>query len=479
MASSSFSPCWLHGISSKVTAHRFNRKLFHQPLVDTSTSSLTSPILLTTTDRRWASSRPPDAQLSRSYRLSEFGYPAPVRNLLLRLKLNRSFVDASVVRECWDGQAKDICLGDKFVLLIRALGKKGMPDVAEMLFMEMKVSGFEPNCATWSALILSFANNGFLSQAQAIWDEIINSSCRPNLDVISGLMDAYGKMGQFKDIERLLHEANSRDPDLSSEFYTSAIHCFGREGQLQMMEKTIKEMVSRGFKVTSQIGNVYVIYYSRFGSLLEMETAYGRLKQSRLLIEKEAIRAISLAYIRERQFYKLGEFLRDVGLKRRNSQNLLWNLLLLSYAANFKMKSLQREFLHMSEAGFSPDVTTFNIRALAFSRMSMFWDLHLTLEHMKHRNVAPDLITYGCIIDMYMNKGLGRNLSFPLRSMNIDASPQLVTDPIVYEVFGKGDFHSFCEILMESRQKNEWTYSKLVGVYQRKMYRSNQIFWNY
>lgn len=379
----------------------------------------------------------------------------------------------------WDRQDKGIYLADRLILLIRALGQKGMPDVAELLFVEMKVNSFEPSCDAWSALMLNFADNGFLSQAHAIWNEIINSSCKPNLDVISRLMDAYAKVGHFRDIEKLLHEANSRDSDLSYELYTSAIHCFGREGQLEMMEKTMKEMVSRGFKVTSDVGNGYVIYYSTFGSLVEMETAYGRLKQSRILIEKDAIKAMSLSYIHKRQFYKLGEFLRDVGLKRRNSQNLLWNLLLLSYSAGFKMKSLQREFLNMSEAGFSPDITTFNIRALAFSRMCMFWDLHFTIQHMKRRNVALDLVTYGCIVDMYMNRGLGRNLSFSLRSLNTDAAPQVLTDPVVYEVFGKGDFQSFCEILMESRQKNEWTYSKLIGIYLRKMYRSHQVFWNY
>ncbi|THG20942.1 hypothetical protein TEA_008422 [Camellia sinensis var. sinensis] len=183
-------------------------------------------------------------------------------------------------------------------------------------------------------------------------------------------------------------------------------------------------MGSRGFSVDSAIGNAYIIYYSLFGSLTEIEAAYGRLKRSRILIEKDGIRAMSFAYIKEKKFYRLGEFLRDVGLGRRNVGNLLWNLLLLSYAANFKMKTLQREFLRMVEAGFHPDLTTFNIRALAFSKMSLFWDLHLSLEHMKHEQVVPDLVTYSCIVDAYLDKRLGMNLDFALSKMNVHASPQ-------------------------------------------------------
>ncbi|KAI9192020.1 hypothetical protein LWI28_016998 [Acer negundo] len=72
--------------------------------------------------------------------------------------------------------------------------------------------------------------------------------------------------------------------------------------------------------------------------------------------------------------------------------------------------------------GFRPDLTTFNIRAVAYSRMSLFWDLHLSLEHMRHEHVVPDLVTYGCVVDAYLDKRLGRNLDFAFSKMNLDDS---------------------------------------------------------
>ncbi|GMY35171.1 pentatricopeptide repeat-containing protein At3g42630 isoform X1 [Fagus crenata] len=363
--------------------------------------------------------------------------------------------------------------------LVRALSRKRMPHLAQELLLEIKSEGFLPNGSTLSALMLCYADNGLLPQAQAFWEEIINSSFVPSIQIVSQLFDAYGKMGYFDGVSKILDQVSSRDLNLLPEAYSLAISCFGKGGKLELMENTLKEMVSRGYIVDSATGNAFVSYYSVFGSLTEMENAYGRLKRSRLLLEKEGIRAMSLAYIKERKFYKLGEFLRDVGLGRKNVGNLLWNLLLLSYAANFKMKSLQREFVRMVEAGFHPDLTTFNIRALAFSRMSLVWDLHLSLEHMKHEKITPDLVTYGCFVDAYLDKRLGRNLDFALNKMNLDDSPVVLTDPFVYEVLGKGDFQSSSEAFLEFKNSREWNYRRLIALYLKKQYRRNQIFWNY
>ncbi|KAF5178734.1 Pentatricopeptide repeat-containing protein, partial [Thalictrum thalictroides] len=371
----------------------------------------------------------------------------------------------------------DTCVD--FSSTIHMLSREKMPYVAQELFLEMKSEGFLPCCTTLSALMQCYADNRLFSHAQAIWEEIINSCYVPNMKVVSHMMNAYGKVGRFDEVIRILHEVVSRDGNLCSEAYSSAISCFGEAGQLEMMEAMLKELALRGLTVDSATGNAFLRYYSIFGSVMAMEVAYGRLKRSRILIEEEGIRAMAFAYINDRQFFKLGEFVRDVGLGRRNLGNLLWNFLLLSYAANFKMKSLQREFLRMVDAGFSPDLTTFNIRAVAFSKMSLFWDLHVSLEHMRHEQVNPDLVTYGCIVDTFLDRKLGRNLNFALNKMNIDDSPFVSTDLLVFQVFGKGDFQSSSESLLEYKMPRRLTYRELIKVYLKKKHRSNQIFWNY
>lgn len=362
---------------------------------------------------------------------------------------------------------------------IRKLSRQGMPQLAQEILLEMNSEGFLPTSSTLVAFMLCYIENGLFPQAQAIWEELLEASCIPNTLEISELINAYCKTGRYDEVTRILDDICSRNISGLYEVFSVTISCFGERGELELMESTLKKMASSGLPVDSVTGNSIIKYYSIFGSMAEMEAAYGRLKRSRLLIEEEGIRAMSFAYIRENDFYRLGEFLRDVGLGRRNVGNLLWNILLLSYAANFKMKSMQREFLRMVEAGFNPDLTTFNIRALAFSRMSMFWDLHLSLEHMRCDKVVPDLVTYGCVVDAYLTRKLGRNLDFAVSKLNPDNTPQILTDSIVFEVLGKGEFHSTSEAFLEFKGQKRWTYRELIAVYLKKKYRKNQIFWNY
>ncbi|KAM0026079.1 putative tetratricopeptide-like helical domain superfamily [Helianthus debilis subsp. tardiflorus] len=363
--------------------------------------------------------------------------------------------------------------------VIRSLSKKGSPHIANELVPRLQAEGFLLDDSTWTALMLYYANNGFFTQADALWNTIINSAYNLDIRVVSELIDAYIGAGLFHEVIRIVQQISVRHSHLQHRVYVHTISCFGKVGELELMDYTLKEMISKGYPVDSSIGNAYIVYHSRFGSITMMEHAYKRLKSSRFLIEEDGIRAVSDAYIRDKKFHNLGNFLREVGLGRRNAGNLLWNLLLLSYAANFKMKSLQREFLNMVEAGFDPDLTTFNIRAAAFSKMSLFWDLHLSLEHMNHNGIIPDLVTYGCVVDAYLDRRLGRNLGFALRKMNVKDSPVVWTDPILFEVLGKGDFHSSSEALLEFNMRKTWTYKELIAIYVKKKYRSNQIFWNY
>ncbi|KAK7390220.1 hypothetical protein VNO78_25519 [Psophocarpus tetragonolobus] len=344
---------------------------------------------------------------------------------------------------------------------------------------DMKVDGYMPKQTTLCVLMLYYTENGLFPQAQTVWEQLLNSSFVPSVQFISRLFDAYAKHGRFDEVIDILHYVDMRNFSILPDVYSLAISCFGREGQLELMEDMAKKMASSGVHICSRTANVFLLYYGIFGSLNEMENAYASLKKSRFLIEKEVIRAMASAYIKERKFYELGEFLRDVGLGRKDVGNLLWNLILLSYAANFKMKSLQREFLKMVKSGFHPDITTFNIRALAFSKMALFWDIHLSIEHMEHEKVIPDLVTFGCVVDAYLDRRLGRNLDFALNKMNLDDSPQLLTDPLVYEALGKGDFQMSSEAFFEFKTQRKWTYRALIQKYLKKYYRRNQIFWNY
>uniref|UniRef100_A0A0D9X9U9 Pentacotripeptide-repeat region of PRORP domain-containing protein n=1 Tax=Leersia perrieri TaxID=77586 RepID=A0A0D9X9U9_9ORYZ len=346
--------------------------------------------------------------------------------------------------------------------------------------------------AAAAALMVAHAESGDFAAAQSIWSQLLLSSAAPRLLLAAAprLLPAYARLGRSDEILLAVRELAARDAGAARVLYPLAVSSLGAAGELALMEDAVADMSSiHGLPVDSATGNAFLLHYAASGTLPQMESAYDRLKKSRLSVSGAGIRAMATAYIRRRKFHRLNEFVADVGLRRRDTGvgNLLWNLNLLSFAANFKMKSLQRAFLEMVGEGFRPDVTTFNIRAAAFSKMCFFWDLHLTADHMRRDGVAPDLVTHGCFVDAYIERRLGRNLGFAFDRLagggggGGGGEPAVETDGIVFEAFGKGGFHASSEVLMEATggERRRWTYYKLLRVYLRKQHRKNQIFWNY
>ncbi|KAG9134691.1 hypothetical protein Leryth_001016 [Lithospermum erythrorhizon] len=304
--------------------------------------------------------------------------------------------------------------------------------------------------------------NDLLPEVKTIFDEMIYSCYALDVDVVSKILGFCCELRDVDTVDYLMWRLKERDFKVLESVLWKVVVGFGGRGEIELMEFVLEKMELMGVRVDSVSGNAFVICYSVFGSLSEMEVAYGRLKRSRILIEEEAIRTMALAYIKEEKFYSLGKFVEDVGLGRKNVGNLLWDLLILSYAAKFKMKSMQREFVRMVESGFKPGVTTFNIRAMAFSKMMLFADLHLSIKHITHEGVVPDIVTYGCVVDAYLERRLAKNLDFVLNNMNADSYVTLATDPLVFEAMGKVEFHSSSEALMEFSKKKNWTYKELI-----------------
>ncbi|CAO2162736.1 unnamed protein product [Urochloa humidicola] len=339
-----------------------------------------------------------------------------------------------------------------------------------------------PDAHDAAALMVARAEAGDFAEARSIWAQLLHSSAAPCLAAAAPrLLPAYARLGRPDEILLAARELSARDPAAARALYPLAVSCLGAAGDLARMEDAVLDMGRLGLHVGAATGDAFLRAYAAAGTVPQMEAAYRRHKSTGLLISRGAIRAIASAYIARQKYYRLGAFVSDAGLlRRRDAGNLLWNLYLLSFAANFKMKSLQRAFLEMVAAGFRPDLTTFNIRAAAFSKMCMFWDLHLTADHMRRDGVAPDLVTHGCFVDAYLERRLARNLTFAFDKLDGNAEPVVATDGIVFEAFGKGSFQASSEALMEATTgKRRWTYYKLLGVYLRKQHRRNQVFWNY
>eukprot|EP00249_Psilotum_nudum_P022097 c28370_g1_i1 orf=294-1385(-) len=359
------------------------------------------------------------------------------------------------------------------------LGKAQRPDIAQFYFDEMKAVGILPSVATWSALLQGYAECGIFDKAEKILKHMVVIGTKPNTVTYSGLIHAYGKWGHYDDMARIFNNMKTVGclPDIRT--YSSLIQAYARGGLFRRMESSWREMLSRGWKPDSASINSIIQAYASSGTVREIQQSCTLLQNYRIFANKESIRAIAMAYIRHSKFYQLRQFVKDIGLNRKDVGNLLWNLLLLSYAANFQMRNLQREFQVMVDSGFYPDLTTFNIRAIGFSRLQMFWDLHITALHMRSSGIFPDLVTFGTVVDAYLSGRLQfRKLFQALDDLKMkELCPDVRTDPIVFEAFGRGDFQQSCEALVQSSKMygTKWTYGKLTSAYLKRFSRRSVV----
>ncbi|KAJ7546615.1 hypothetical protein O6H91_08G047000 [Diphasiastrum complanatum] len=344
---------------------------------------------------------------------------------------------------------------EHFVRFMNMVGMAKMPDIAQQIFDEMENVGLKPTATTFTCLIHVYAENHAYEKSQDLLEKMSTLGLKPNVVTYSGLIHFYGRDGCYDEMARMFNIMRTIGCSPNAYTYRSLIRAYAHAGLIARMEKAFEEMISEGWPPDSSCINLMVQAKAVTVSLTELGNLYELFKKYRILIREPTIRAMAIAFIRASGFYQLGQFVRQVGLRRPNVGNLLWNLLLLSYASNFSMKNLQREFQNMKEAGFEPDLTTFNIRAMAFSRMQMFWDLHVTVLHMQSMSVMPDLITYGAVVDAYVAGNLQPKLSNALKEMQMFQSfPEVRTDEMVFEAFGLGDFHKYCTKFLSSEEGN-------------------------
>ncbi|BBN00143.1 protein MpPPR_6 [Marchantia polymorpha subsp. ruderalis] len=394
------------------------------------------------------------------------------------LAVNDRVPEVLLVFEWWKRQDNYTPRELHYARFIRMCGHAKLVDRAQKLFDEMVSVGIEPTVGTYSCLLQGYAEAGLFHEAKQILEAMLEAGLKPNAVTYTGLLHAYGKHGLYNEMAKVFndmktYQATQPDCAPTAVTYSVVVQCYGKGGLFARMEKAFKEMIAKGFAPDAVSVNTLVQAYAESGLLKEMERAYSLIKLYRVGIKVETVRAVALAYIRKSYFYQLGSFVRHVKRNRTNMGNLLENLLLLSQAANFSMRGLAREYILLKDAGFRGDITSFNIRALAFSKMKMFWDLRVTVLEMQHLAVVPDLVTYGAIVDAYVGAGLTEKLPEAMSEMlNLDGLADVRTDALVFEAFGRGEFQLCCEALaleMQDEDRRHLTYANLIGYHLKKV----------
>lgn len=390
------------------------------------------------------------------------------------LHSHRRMHEALEVFEWWKQQDGYRRCELHYTKFIRMLGQAQMPTEARALFVEMCELGLRPSVVTYTCLLQSYAERGLFEEAELILkDMVLSGDAKPNAVSYTGLIHAYGKHGMYDSMWRTFNRMKTHGVPADEFTYRTMIKAYARGGLFEKMQLTAKEMSRNDMFADSPTLNAVVQAYAEAGLVKEMEKHYEILTKYSFIPGHLTIKAMVGAYVKNSLFFQLSVFVKRVGLRRRTVGNYLWNSLLISRAANFAMKDLKMEFENMKYAGFFPDVTTCNIMALAYSRMKQFWELHELVITMQNNGIAPDLVTYGAVIDVFIEEDLRPKLLEELVEFrNLDVVAEIETDPLVFEVFGRGGFLLACQTLsrnMKGQAMDHQTYAQLIGYFLKSL----------
>lgn len=280
------------------------------------------------------------------------------------------------VFEWWRHQANYVATEQDYTGFISICGHARMPEEAQKLFNEMIRLDLRPTVATYSCLLQGCAEVGDFDRANEILAEMKEVGVKPNTITYTGLLYAYGKQGYYGEMAKIFnsmktYEASQPHCAPTTVTYSALIQCFAKGGLFTRMEKALKEMLSKNLDPDAAAVNAMIQAYAEAGLVKDMERAYSLVRPYKVKVWVETVRAVALAYIHRSYFYQLGTFARYHNRRRVTLDKLIENLLLLSHAANFSMRGLADEYVRLKDTGFEGDITSFNIRALAFSKMQV------------------------------------------------------------------------------------------------------------
>ncbi|KAH7439281.1 hypothetical protein KP509_04G053500 [Ceratopteris richardii] len=371
-------------------------------------------------------------------------------------------------------QMKDYKPPEKyFAKFMRILGAAKRPDISQLLFNEMISMGLQPSLLSYTALIDCYAEAGCLDYAEELVRKMRKDCIIFNAAALNSLMLAYSKLGKLDHMNRLFNNMKRWGCSPDYRTFRWVIVAYAKAGLFRRMELLWREMDNNGWKLDSIMISAIIQSYAANGLVKDMHDSYLRIKEYRLLVNKPTIRAMASAYIRISKFYQVRLLVKDLDLMRKDTGTLLWNLLLLAFAANFQVKNVQRTMLGMEKVGQTCDLTTYNICALCYARMKMFWELHAVLVRMRRAGITPDLVTFGAVVDCYISgRERFQKMFKELDELGLkECCPEVGTDPLVFEAFGKGDFQTSSETLMQANPQpygRRWTYGLLLSFYLKK-----------
>lgn len=352
--------------------------------------------------------------------------------------------------------------------MIVLLCEEGLLDDAASTLKEMKTNSLSASLATYNSILHDLANRGRFKEVSFFLYQLKEQDLVPDADTFKGLFRAFGRNKMFDEMDLCMKKMKASGCLLDHVTYNLLIREYSRGGLIYHMEHFTRILLSRRMYLQPSTLVSILEVYTKFGILDKMERAYLRVLNSKVPLTEDLIRKMASVYLENFMFSRLDE----LGLNHPWTEigDLSWCLRLLSHACLSSHRGIDSITDKMEEERVPWSVTLINIVLLACLKMKDCKRLRILLSELPARNMKPDVVTVGVLLDL--NKigfdGIG-TLHAWRRMRFLYGDVELRTDPLVLAAFEKGLFLNCYEeikssLAPEASSGKRWTYSSLINL---------------
>ncbi|XP_038900116.1 pentatricopeptide repeat-containing protein At5g11310, mitochondrial-like [Benincasa hispida] len=241
---------------------------------------------------------------------------------------------------------------------------------AERLWFEMKKNKISPTVVTYGTLIEGYCRMHRVERAIELVDEMRGEGIEPNAIIYNPIVDALGEAGRFKEALGMMERFMVLEQGPTISTYNSLVKGYCKTGDLSGASKILKSMISRGFTPTPTTYNYFFRFFSKHGKIEEGMNLYNKMIESGYAPDK-----------------------------------LTYHLLLKMLCEEERLNLAVQVCNEMKARGFDMDLATSTMLIHLLCKMHKFEEAFTEFEHMIHRGIVPQYLTFFRLHDEFMKRG--------------------------------------------------------------------------
>ncbi|XP_057852299.1 pentatricopeptide repeat-containing protein At5g39350 [Cryptomeria japonica] len=281
--------------------------------------------------------------------------------------------------------------------IIVGYAQNGFVEKALETFKQMKLAGINPDSTTFASILPACSKMGGLEQGMDIHQSIIEGGFMLYVVVASALLDMYAKCGSIDRACELFDRMTHKDVVS----WNAMIVGYTQNGLVEKALETFKQMKLAGVKPNSTTFSSILPACAKMGALEQGMDIHQSIADFGLLSDVVVASALIDMYA------KCGNIdnARELFDKMPKRNVVSWNAMIAGYAQNGFVENALEMFKQMHLAGLKPNSATFATILPACAKMGALEqgiDMH---QSIMEGGFFSDVVVASALVDMYAKCG--------------------------------------------------------------------------